>query len=116
MRIQGAFIDSEIEEIVAFVKTQGEPDYIDESYFEDDDEDEEEEDEEAAGGASEDLFSRAWKIVTDRGEASASFLQRKLGIGYNRAANLIEQMEEAGYIGPARGSKPREILKYYGSE
>ena len=116
VRIQGAFIDSEIEEIVAFVKTQGEPDYIDESYFEDDDEDEEEEDEEAAGGASEDLFSRAWKIVTDRGEASASFLQRKLGIGYNRAANLIEQMEEAGYIGPARGSKPREILKYYGSE
>ena len=116
VRIQGAFIDSEIEEIVAFVKTQGEPDYIDESYFEDDDEDEEEEDEEAAGGGSEDLFSRAWKIVTDRGEASASYLQRKLGIGYNRAANLIEQMEEAGYIGPARGSKPREILKYYGSE
>ncbi len=116
VRIQGAFIDSEIEEIVAFVKTQGEPDYIDESYFEDDDEDEEEEDEEAVGGASEDLFSRAWKIVTDRGEASASYLQRKLGIGYNRAANLIEQMEEAGYIGPARGSKPREILKYYGSE
>lgn len=116
VRIQGAFIDSEIEEIVSFVKTQGEPDYIDESYFEDDDEDEEEEEEESAGGASEDLFSRAWKIVTDRGEASASYLQRKLGIGYNRAANLIEQMEEAGYIGPARGSKPREILKYYGSE
>ena len=116
VRIQGAFIDSEIEEIVSFVKTQGEPDYIDESYFEDDDEDEEVEEEESAGGASEDLFSRAWKIVTDRGEASASYLQRKLGIGYNRAANLIEQMEEAGYIGPARGSKPREILKYYGSE
>ena len=117
MRIQGAFIDSEIEEIVSFVKTQGEPDYIDESYFEDDDEDEEEEDEEASGGGgSEDLFSRAWKIVTDRGEASASYLQRKLGIGYNRAANLIEQMEEAGYIGPARGSKPREILKFYGSD
>ena len=117
VRIQGAFIDSEIEEIVSFVKTQGEPDYIDESYFEDDDEDEEEEDEETSGGGgSEDLFSRAWKIVTDRGEASASYLQRKLGIGYNRAANLIEQMEEAGYIGPARGSKPREILKFYGSE
>ncbi|MBP5162973.1 MAG: DNA translocase FtsK, partial [Spirochaetales bacterium] len=117
VRIQGTFIDSEIEEIVSFVKTQGEPDYIDESYFEDDDEDEEEEDEEASGGGgSEDLFSRAWKIVTDRGEASASYLQRKLGIGYNRAANLIEQMEEAGYIGPARGSKPREILKFYGSE
>ena len=116
-RIQGAFIDPEIESIVEFVKTQGEPDYIDESYFEDDDEDEETEDDEAVqGGGSEDLFSKAWKIVSDRNEASASYLQRKLSIGYNRAANLIEQMEEAGYIGPARGSKPREILRYYGSD
>ena len=115
MRIQGAFIDTEIEEIVSFVKTQGEPDYIDESYFEDDDEDEEET-EETSDNGSEDMFSRAWKIVTERGEASASYLQRKLGIGYNRAANLIEQMEEAGYVGPARGSKPREILRFYGSD
>ena len=115
VRIQGAFIDSEIEEIVSFVKTQGEPDYIDESYFEDDDEDEEET-EEASDNGSEDMFSKAWKIVTDRGEASASYLQRKLGIGYNRAANLIEQMEDVGYVGPARGSKPREILKMYGSD
>ena len=114
-RIQGALIDPEIEEIVSFVKTQGEPDYIDESYFEDDDEDEEETDEVSDSG-SEDMFSKAWKIVSDRGEASASFLQRKLGIGYNRAANLIEQMEDAGYVGPARGSKPREILKMYGSD
>lgn len=115
MRIQGALIDPEIEEIVSFVKTQGEPDYIDESYFEEDDEDEEET-EEASDGGSEDMFSKAWKIVTERGEASASYLQRKLGIGYNRAANLIEQMEEAGYVGPARGSKPREILRMYGSD
>ena len=115
-RIQGAFIDSEIEEIVSFVKTQGEPDYIDESYFEDDDEEEAEDPEASASSASEDLFSRAWKIVSDRGEASASYLQRRLNIGYNRAANLIEQMEDAGYVGPARGSKPREILKLYGSD
>ncbi|MBR6348466.1 MAG: DNA translocase FtsK [Spirochaetales bacterium] len=114
-RIQGAFIDPEIEEIVSFVKTQGEPDYIDESYFEDDEEEEEEAEESQDSGA-EDLFSKAWKIVSDRGEASASYLQRRLNIGYNRAANLIEQMEDAGYIGPARGSKPREILKLYGSD
>ncbi len=114
-RIQGAYIDSEIEKIVNFVKTQGQPDYIDESYFEDEDDDEEE-DEESASSASEDMFSKAWKIVSDKGEASASYLQRRLNIGYNRAANLIEQMEDAGYIGPARGSKPREILKMYGSD
>ncbi len=114
-RIQGAYIDSEIEKIVNFVKTQGQPDYIDESYFEDDEEDEEE-DEESVASPSEDMFSKAWKIVSDRGEASASYLQRRLNIGYNRAANLIEQMEDAGYIGPARGSKPREILKLYGSD
>lgn len=115
-RIQGAYIDSEIEEIVDFVKTQGEPDYIDESYFEDDDDEEEEDVESAQTDAAEDKFMRAWKIVSDRGEASGSFLQRKMGIGYNTAANLIEQLEEAGYVGPARGSKPREILKYYGTE
>ena len=115
-RIQGAFIDPEIEEIVSFVKTQGEPDYIDESYFEDDDEEEAEDPEASVSSASEDMFSRAWKIVSDRGEASASYLQRRLNIGYNRAANLIEQMEDAGYVGPARGSKPREILKLYGSD
>ena len=114
-RIQGAYIDSEIEKIVNFVKTQGQPDYIDESYFEDEDDDEEE-DEESASSASEDMFSKAWKIVSDKGEASASYLQRRLNIGYNRAANLIEQMEDAGYIGPARGSKPREILKMYDSD
>lgn len=115
-RIQGAYIDSEIEEIVSFVKTQGQPDYIDESYFEDDDDEDEDVDDSAASSGAEDLFMRAWKIVSDRGEASASYLQRRLNIGYNRAANLIEQMEDAGYIGPARGSKPREILRMYGSD
>lgn len=115
-RIQGAYIDSEIEEIVSFVKTQGQPDYIDESYFEDDDDEDEDVDDSSASSGAEDLFMRAWKIVSDRGEASASYLQRRLNIGYNRAANLIEQMEDADYIGPARGSKPREILRMYGSD
>ena len=102
--------------IVEFVKTQGEPDYIDESYFEDDDDDEEDGDEESVSSGEEDMFNRAWKIVSDKGEASASYIQRKLSIGYNRAANLMEQLEEAGYVGPQRGSKAREILKFYGSE
>lgn len=115
-RIQGAYIDQEIEKIVSFVKTQGQPDYIDESFFEDPEEEPQEDlfgtvtqDE---GGKSEDMFTRAWRIVAERGEASASYIQRRMSIGYNRAANLIEQLEDAGYIGPARGSKPREILKF----
>lgn len=113
-RIQGAFIDSEIDSIVSFVKTQGEPDYIDDSFFEDEEEDEDEDlfGTVMPGAGGEDLFTRAWRIVADRGEASASYLQRRLSIGYNRAANLIEQMEDQGIVGPARGSKPREILRY----
>lgn len=113
-RIQGAYIDPEIEDIVNFVKTQGEPDYIDEAYFEDDEDEEDnsEDTESSNSSGGEDMYMRAWKIVADRGEASASYLQRRLSIGYNRAANLIEQLEENGCIGPARGSKPREILRY----
>ncbi|MCR5760741.1 MAG: DUF87 domain-containing protein [Sphaerochaetaceae bacterium] len=118
-RIQGAYIDSEVEDIVAFVKEQEKPDYVDEAYFED----EEEEEEENPNGtlssqdSGEDLFTRAWHLVAEKGEASASYLQRRLNIGYNRAANLIEQLEDAGYIGPAKGgSKPRDVLKYPDSQ
>lgn len=112
-RIQGAYIDSEIDSIVSFVKTQGTPDYIDESYFEDPSDDEEElEDDMGDSGSSEDMYTRAWKIFAQKGEASASYLQRRLNIGYNRAANLVERMEEDGIVGPARGSKPRELLRY----
>ncbi|MCF0237133.1 MAG: DNA translocase FtsK, partial [Sphaerochaetaceae bacterium] len=113
-RIQGALIDSEIEDIVAFVKTQGEPDYIDEAYLEEDEDDDDVDDD--ADDGKEDDFSRAWKLVSEKGEASASYIQRRLSVGYNKAANLIEMLEDAGYIGPARGSKPREVLRYYGSD
>ena len=117
-RIQGAFIDTdEIEKIVEFVKSQGAPDYIDESYFEDEEESEDEVSDLSSGAAgSEDLFMRAWRLVAEKGEASASYLQRRLSIGYNRAANLIEQMEDQGIVGPARGSKPREIIKFPDSQ
>lgn len=112
LRIQGAYIDSEVEKIVSFVKTQGKPDYIDESYFEDDESEETHSESESQGGGSEDLYMKAWRLVAEKGEASASYLQRRLQIGYNRAANLIEQLEENGCVGPARGSKPREVLRY----
>lgn len=76
----------------------------------------------AAGGVGGDsgkdpLFNQALEIVSQSGKASTSFLQRKLKIGYSRAAAIIDEMEVAGYIGPATGSgKPREIIKRTASE
>ncbi len=113
-RIQGAFLsDQEVESIAEYVKTQGKPDYLDEALFEDEPpESDEEEDEESAFSGDEALYEKALKIVFDRQSASASYLQRRLCIGYNKAARLIEKMEDDGYVGPARGSKPRELLKF----
>lgn len=56
------------------------------------------------------LYDQAVEVVVQYNQASASFLQRRLRIGYNRAANLIEEMEQKGVVGPAQGSKPREIF------
>ena len=112
-RIQGAFLsDAEVEEIVTFATGQGEPEFIDESFFEDDPPPITE----STVGLSdaitdEELMEQALQIVVERKGASASFLQRRLKIGYNRAARLVEQMEEEGWVGPANGSKPRELLR-----
>jgi len=112
-RIQGAFLsDDEVERVVAYVKTQGEPDYLDEAFFEDEQENtsngnEDEFDE----GSDEAMREKAIKIIIERGGASASYLQRRLRIGYNKAARLIEQLEDEGIVGPSRGSKPRELLR-----
>lgn len=112
-RIQGAFLsDDEVEEIANAVKKQGEPDYLDESIFEDEVEPEESYDSESLGSSESDLYEQAKQIVFERKGASASYLQRRLSIGYNKAAKLVEQMEDEGIVGPANGSKPREILKY----
>ena len=62
------------------------------------------------GGGEDPLYNKALEIVMQAGKASASYLQRRLSIGYNRAARLIEDMEARGIIGPANGSKPREII------
>ena len=115
-RIQSAFLsDEEVERLVAEVKKMGEPDYIDDIIFHDDEEDM---DLSFGGGGSmggsndndANLFDKALAIVAETGKASASYLQRRLSIGYNRAARLIEDMEARGIIGPPNGSKPREIL------
>lgn len=111
VRVQGSFLsDEEVESVVDYVKGLGEPEYIDDEIFMDDDEESADEGENSFFG-DDPLFNRALEIVITAGKASASFLQRRLKIGYNRAARLVEEMEERGIIGPQNGSKPREILK-----
>lgn len=111
VRMQGAFVsEAEVEDVVSYVKTLGEPEYIDEEIFIED------EDEEGTATLFDDedddpLFEKALQIVLSQGKASASFLQRKLKIGYNRAARLVELMEEKGIVGPAQGSKPRDVMR-----
>jgi S-DNA-T family DNA segregation ATPase FtsK/SpoIIIE len=114
-RVHGPFVsDAEVEEIVAFLREQGEPAYVDEvTEVEDEDGDIN-----AAGagflGGNTDgeasLYDRAVELVTREGKASTSFIQRHLGIGYNKAAKLIEQMEKEGVVGPANHVGKREVL------
>ncbi|MCF7929248.1 MAG: DNA translocase FtsK [Spirochaetales bacterium] len=108
VRIQGAFLsEREVESTTAHIRREfGEPDYIDDDIFI-------EEEGEAglfSGEGADPLMDEALQIVMNAGKASASYLQRRLKVGYNRAARLIEEMEERGIVGPANGSKPREIL------
>ena len=110
-RIQGTLVgDDEVERVVEFVKTYGEPEYIDEEMFVDEDEDDGGSGESMFDDGSDPLYDQALQIVIQSGKASASYIQRRLKIGYNRAARLVEEMEERGIVGPANGSKPREII------
>ncbi|MGE8105785.1 DNA translocase FtsK 4TM domain-containing protein [Allorhizobium sp. NPDC080224] len=112
-RVHGPFVsDHEVEEIVAYLKTQGSPQYL-EAITVDNDED----GEDGGGplgtgnlGESDDPYDQAVAIVLRDGKASTSYVQRRLGIGYNRAASLIERMEKEGIIGPANHAGKREIL------
>lgn len=106
VRIQGAYIsDAEIERVVDFLKQNGEPSYQDEvvskSQTTDDTNDDFEEDDE--------LIVEAKEVLLQAGKASASFLQRRLRIGYARAARILDILESQGYIGPADGARPREV-------
>lgn len=109
VRIQGAFVsDEEVERVVEQVKSFGEPEYIDDEIFVDDD-DASLEDSFFSEG-EDPLYEKALDIVVGAGKASASYIQRRLKIGYNRAARLVEEMEMRGIVGPANGSKPREVI------
>jgi S-DNA-T family DNA segregation ATPase FtsK/SpoIIIE len=111
-RVHGPFVrDQEVEKVVAYLKTQGEPDYVDEVTESDDLDDmsmalgaEE------GGGTGDALYDQAVAIVAREGKASTSFVQRHLGIGYNKAAKLIEKMEKEGVISTANHVGKREVL------
>lgn len=106
-RIQGSFISSsEVKKVVNFIKEQGEPTYLDEIV-----KGVEEEKGQGETPSHDELFPEAKELVTRRGKASTSLLQRRLAIGYNRAARIMDQLEKAGIVGSPRGSKPREVLR-----
>jgi S-DNA-T family DNA segregation ATPase FtsK/SpoIIIE len=106
VRIQGTYLsEEEVEAITDHARTLGEPEYLDDEMFYDEDE------EEYDGSGSEDpLMDKAIEIVLSAGKASASYIQRRLKVGYNRAARMVEEMERMGIVGPAQGSKPRDII------
>ena len=112
-RLHAPFVtEKEIAAVVAFWKNQGEAEYVQgflESPRDEKGRDLDAEPEDADG--DDELFEDAVRLVLEFGKASTSLLQRRLRIGYGRAAHLIDMMERDGIVGPADGSKPREILK-----
>ena len=106
-RIHGPYIsETEIEKIASFLRSQGNPDYIEEIT--------KIKNSNVAGSQSneekDELYETALKIVKSEKKASTSFLQRKLQIGYNRAARMIEQMESSGIVSKASQTGKREVL------
>ena len=119
-RVQGCFITpEEIERVVAFVKdTAGEAHY-DQDVIEKIQQAVDAKSDKGKGAASDtpvdgedgdELLPAAVEVVLETGQASVSMLQRRLKLGYSRAARLVDQMEERGYVGPFEGSKPRQLL------
>jgi S-DNA-T family DNA segregation ATPase FtsK/SpoIIIE len=107
--------DDEINKIIEFLKRNGPPVYaqdvqahIDRAASEDDEEEMGDDEEEM--GDDEELYKQAVEVIKTTRRASTSMLQRRLRIGYNRAARIMELMEEKGLVGPENGAQPREIL------
>jgi S-DNA-T family DNA segregation ATPase FtsK/SpoIIIE len=114
VRAQGAFVsDDEINAIVEYLKRNGPPQYVQE--IQDEVENSLLDDNKKGKGDDEewddDLIPAALEVLRSTQRASTSILQRRLSIGYNRAARIMELLEAEGYVGPENGSKPREILK-----
>lgn len=111
VRLQGSFIsDDDVERIVDFIKNQADADY-DDAF----DPGEVTENDFSSGSADasegDPLFEEAKALVLETQKASASMIQRRLSVGFNRATRLMDELEEAGVIGPAEGTKPRKVLQ-----
>jgi S-DNA-T family DNA segregation ATPase FtsK/SpoIIIE len=104
IRIQGTLVsDKEIEKVVDFIKKQAEPVY-DETILRD------QQKSQTINGEKDDLYDQAVRIIMESNQASVSILQRRMRLGYTRAARIIDTMELEGLVGPFEGSKPRKIL------
>lgn len=104
IRVQGAFLsDQEVERVVEFVKTQQEANYVEEMMPTDDVSSAD------SGHSSDELFDEIVDFLKEQEFISVSMLQRKFRIGFNRAARLMEELEEKGIVGPAEGTKPRKV-------
>jgi S-DNA-T family DNA segregation ATPase FtsK/SpoIIIE len=120
-RVQGCFITpEEIERVVSYVKTTGEAQYSQEIIRKIEESLQEKEKKGSAGASpvpsggeddgADELLDAAVEVILETGQASVSMLQRRLKLGYSRAARLVDQMEERGIVGPFEGSKPRQLL------
>jgi len=117
-RVHGPFVsDHEVEKVVAHLKAQGQPSYLEDVTADDDSEEDAEPDDipaieerEFGGAEGADVYDQALSIVLRHQKASTSYIQRRLQIGYNRAASLMERMEKEGVVGPANHAGKREIL------
>ena len=108
VRIHGPYVsESEIERVNGYLRSQGKPDYIDEITVI---KDNGTVDNKNIDGEKDELYYKAVDIIKTEGKASTSFLQRKLQIGYNRAARIMEMMEKEGVVGQANHVGKREIL------
>ena len=104
IRAQGSLVtDREIEKVVDFIKSQAEPVYTEEILRE-------QEKSILAKGEKDEIYAEAVRVIMESNQASVSILQRRLRLGYTRAARIIDMMEQEGLIGPFEGSKPRKIL------
>jgi len=105
IRAQGVFVrDEDINRVISFVENQQGPQYLIKSF------DNMEQDLANQGKPNDDLYDRAYDVVVDTGSASTTFLQRKLKIGYARAASLMDELEQRGIISAQEGSRPRRLL------